>query len=372
MKRKTIIFLLPLLLFFLCGASLEEDFIRSETEKIKSANLSSYLSEETEEILEIIGFDDISTEKILSFSFKDIISFVYESAAKSFTEPLKAVFYILSAAILCSVINCFCDNFSETGPVINAVSTLAVSLTILLPIKEIFTLSAKAIGECSDFMLGFIPVYSSAVAAAGNISSAAGYRTLMLGASSLIGRIASETVLPLICIFLAMCIAGSVSEVDIGEIAKSFKNFAVWVLTVSMSVFSAILGLGTLVSSSADASVSKTAKFLVGSAVPIVGSAVSDALVSLKGCLSLTKNVFGIYGIIVTAAIFLPILITAMSWKICLSSAASISKISGNKNLCGLLSSASSAMGVVLALLVVCSMMFIFSVSILMMTGGGF
>ena len=362
MKRKTIIFLLPLLLFFLCGASLEEDFIRSETEKIKSADLSSYLSEETEEILEIIGFGDISTEKILSFSFKDIISFVYESAAKSFTEPLRAVFYILSAAILCSVINCFCDNFSETGPVINAVSTLAVSLTILLPIKEIFTLSAKAIGECSDFMLGFIPVYSSAVAAAGNISSAAGYRTLMLGASSLIGRIASETVLPLICIFLAMCIAGSVSEVDIGEVAKSFKNFAVWVLTVSMSVFS----------SSADASVSKTAKFLVGSAVPIVGSAVSDALVSLKGCLSLTKNVFGTYGIIVTAAIFLPILITAMSWKICLSSAASISKISGNKNLCGLLSSASSAMGVVLALLVVCSMMFIFSVSILMMTGGGF
>lgn len=359
-------------MFFTCGATAEEDFIKSGVEVINESKISFYLSEETSEILELIGLDNVTPEKILSLSFEDVLILFFESAAKSFTAPIKAVFSVLAAALICLCVNSFCDNFSETGPVTNAVSALAVSAAVLIPIKDVFIASAEVICECSDFMLGFIPIYSSALAASGNISSAAGYRTLMLGASSVIGRIASETVLPLICIFLALCIAGSVSDINVGEIAKSFKSFAVWVLTAAMTVFSGILGLGTLVTASADGSVSKTAKFLIGTAVPIVGGTVSDALVSLKSCLSVTKNIFGIYGIIVTAAIFLPTIITVLCWKICLSAASSVSRISGNGNLYGLLSSAASALGVVLALLITSSMMFIFSVSILMMTGGGF
>lgn len=371
MKIKFLIIILPLFIVFLCGAAAEEDLITSQVEKLNEKELFSRLSEDTEEILGIIGMDDVTAEKILSLSFNDVLLLFSESVKKSLTAPLKAVFSVIAASIICCVVNNFCENFSETGHVINAVSALAVSSAVLVPVKDVFTSSARVICECSDFMLGFIPLYSSAIAASGNLSSAAGYRTLMMGASSLISRLSSETVLPLISIFLAMCIAGTVSDINIGEIAKSVKSFAVWILTVSMTVFSGILGLGTLISSSADSSVSKTAKFIIGSAIPVVGGSVTDALVSLKSCLSVTKNIFGIYGILVTAAVFLPVIFTVLSWKVCISAAASISKISENKSLYGLLSAASAALGIILALLVTTSMMFIFSVSILMMTGGG-
>lgn len=359
-----LIFIFPL---FLCGASLEDKFIEEQTELINDFNLS----DETSEILNKLGIDNVTSEEILSLSFYDFIILLAEAARSRISEPFKAVFTIFAAALICVVIHNFCDNFKQTGPVINAVSALAVSSSVLIPVKDVFISASKVIEECSDFMLGFIPLYSSVTASCGYISSAAGYRTLMLGAVTAISRLSSEIVLPLTSIYLAMSIAGSVSEVNIGEISKSFKNFSVWLLGISMTVFSCILGLGTLVSSSADSTFYKTAKFLIGGTIPVVGSAVSDALSSLRGCLTLTKNIFGIYGIIVTAAIFIPPLISVLSWKICLSAAASLCGISDNKSLSNLLCSVSSVMGILLALLVTIGIMFIFSVAILLMTGGG-
>lgn len=367
MKKLFIIFLILVFPFFSCGSYFEKDFIENQTEQLKDFEISA----ETEKILYELGLKNFSSEEILSLSFIDFINLLLKAAKDRITEPFKAVFTVFAAALLCSLVHNFCDNFKQTGPVINAVSVLAVSSAVLIPIKEVFISASKVISECSDFMLGFIPLYSSVTAACGYISSAAGYRTLMLGAVTVVSRLSSEIVLPLISIYMALSIAGSVSDIKIDELSKSFKSFAIWVLGISMTVFSGILGLGTLVSSSADSTFHKAAKFLIGGAVPVVGSAVSDALSTLRGCITVTKNIFGIYGIIVTAAIFIPPIISVLSWKICLSAASSLCGVFESKNLKNLLFSASSVMGILLALLITLGIMFIFSVAIILMTGGG-
>lgn len=370
MKNKIFVLYILLFSFFLCGAAFENDLVDKQFSALEKYENTSALSEETKEILSAIGIEEADAEKILSFSLKDLIKLVCESLIHKIKEPIKAIASVTAAVLICSLIKNFCEDFSAAGKIVNFSAVIAVSCAIMLPLKNVIEYSAKVIEESSDFMLGFIPVYSSAAVSCGNVSSAVSYRTLMLGTATAISQLSSEIVMPLISIYFAMCIAGSVSDLNIGEISKYFKNFSVWILGASMTVFSGILGLGTLISSSADSSFNKTAKFLIGSAVPVVGSTISDALTTLKGCLSVTKNVFGIYGIIVTAAIFIPPIISVISWKICLSAASAVCGIAENKELCGLLKAASYVMGIMLALLVSISIMFIFSVAVLLMAGG--
>lgn len=368
--KKYIILLIFFCSVFLCGFSYENKLVDEQIDFWEPEKISSNLSEETEDILRFLGIDKLNIENLSELSFDDFINIFMKSITDKIKEPFKAFFYIISAALVCSLINNFCDGFLKSEKVINLVSVLASSGIIFIPMKELLYDTVKIIGECSDFMLGFIPIYSSVISASGYISSAVGYRTLMLGVVTVISRIVSEIIVPIIGIYFAMCIAGSVSDMKIGEISRYFKNFAVWVLGLSMTVFSGILGLGNLISTSTDNAFNKTAKFLIGSAVPVVGSTVSDAITTVKGCLSITGNVFGIYGIVVTAAIFIPPILSVFIWNICFSASSAACKIIDNKNLYNLISSASAITGIVLALLVTTAIMFIFSVAILLMTGG--
>ena len=369
MKKKFIYIVIIIFAFMLSGSYYEEA-IGEQLEIAEESRFSDALSDDVLEMLKKIGIDGLDAEKLASLSFADILKLVAESFILKIKEPFYAAVTVTAAAILCAVIQSLCENFSQTGTVINAVSALSAAATVLVPMKNIITSAAEVIRECSDFMLGFIPVYSSVITASGYVSSATGFRTLMLSAVTVISRLAGELMVPLICIYLAMCIAGAVSDIDISGISKAVKSFAVWVLGALMTVFSGIMGLGTLITSSADSAFSKTVKFLIGSAVPVVGSTVSDALSTVKSCLNVTKNVLGAYAIIVIAVIFLPPIISLVSWKICLSVSSGIGGIFGNKNLSGLLSSASAVMGIMLALVVITAIMFIFSVSIMLMTGG--
>ena len=368
MKEKFIILIL-ISAFFFSGSYSET--IDKQLYTAEKSGFTDSLSEETLELLYKIGMDGISYEKIASLSFKEILKLLTESLSAKIKEPFKAIFSITAAIIICAVANSFCENFSQTGKIINVVAALSASSVFLVPIKRSIESSVKTIEESSDFMLSFIPVYSSAVLTLGNVSSAVGFRTLMISAVTVISRISGEIIAPLICIYMALCITSSVSDINILEISKTVKNFAVWMLTFSATVFSGILGLGTLVTSSGDKVISKTAKFFIGSTIPIVGGTVSDALSSLKSCFEITKNTLGVYAIIAIAAIFLPSAISLLSWKICLSVSSGIGGIFENKCLSSLLSSASAVMGILFALVITTAVMFIFSVSIMLMTGGG-
>lgn len=140
----------------------------------------------------------------------------------------------------------------------------------------------------------------------------------MLGASTAVARLAGNIIVPLMCVYLALCAAGTVAPIGIDSIAKGVKSFAVWVMSASAALFSGIMGVGSIVSSSADGAGAKAVKFVVGSAVPVVGGTVSDALAAAKSCLIMARNVLGAYAIVAAAVIFIPPVISAFAWKICL------------------------------------------------------
>lgn len=363
--------ILFILLFAIClsGSYYPEiagDYILSA----ENSGFSDGISAETKKMLEKIGIEGLDPEALSSVSFEEIWNIITDCIIEKIKEPFESVVSVTVCSIICAAASSFYGDFKISEKVLSAVSALTAAAVFIVPIKNLMFSSAGVIGECSDFMLGFIPVYSSAVAASGYVSSAAGFHSLMLAAVTVISDIADEIIVPLIGIYLGICVSASVSELDISGISKSVKNFALWILGISMTVFSGIMGLGTLAASSADDAFSKTAKFVIGSAVPVVGSTVSEAFSAVKSCLHITKNFLGIYGVFAIAMIFIPSIISLFLWKTSLSVSSGISSVSGNKKLSELLYAASSVTGIMLALVILTAVLFIFAVFIMLMAGG--
>lgn len=355
------------LVLMLCGFDFD-DTVEKQLATAERGGVSDALPESAAEILKSLGVEEMSAQSLSEISFGDAVRLVGESIKERIRAPFLSVISVCAAGILCSVINNF--GSGEMKTVYSAVCTLAAAAAVIIPVKNVLSSGARVITECSDFMLGFIPVYSSVIAASGGVSSAAGYRTLMLGASTAVARLAGNIIVPLMCVYLALCAAGTVAPIGIDSIAKGVKSFAVWVMSASAALFSGIMGVGSIVSSSADGAGAKAVKFVVGSAVPVVGGTVSDALAAAKSCLIMARNVLGAYAIVAAAVIFIPPVISAFTWKICLSLGAGASDMLDNKPLSSLLSASSAVMGIMLAMVLLTAITFIFSVTIMIIAGG--
>lgn len=366
--------IIKIIIILISAAILSGSYYQENAEKYldtaKESGFTEKLPDEGKKALEELGIKGFDIENLSSLSYKDIFVFVAEQIIEKIKEPLYASAAVTACIIICALAGTFTDNMKISGKTINAVCAVTSSAIFIIPVKNVMFSSASVIKNCSDFMLGFIPVYSSAVAASGYVSSAAGFHSLMLAAVTIISETADRIIVPLIGIYLGISVAGSVSDIDMTEISKSVKNFAVWILGGAMTVFSGIMGLGTLAASSADGAFSKTAKFLIGTAVPVVGSTVSDAMSTVRSCLQITKNMLGIYAVLAVAVIFIPPIISLASWKISLYFSSIISSVFNNRNLSSLLSSASSVLGIMMALVILTGIFFIFAVFIMLTPGG--
>lgn len=366
MKRK-LIFVLALTLLFvmLCGFKVEEPL-----EIVNEKELKKALSEDTLDVLDQLGLSDLTPVSLQTLSPSDMLELIFHSFLRKIKEPFGALLTFLIAGIFCMILQSFQEKGSGTDLVYQVCCSLAASSAVLLPLSGMIRSVSATIRECSDFMLGFIPVYTSFTAAGGTVVAASGYHTLVIGMTTVISRLISEIAVPLIGIFMALCVVGTVSPVNMNGLSHSVKSFILWFLGLLTAVFSGVMGLGTLVSAPLDRISGKTLKYIVGSGIPIFGGIAAETLSTVKSCLLLAKNMLGVYAIFVIAAIFVPPLLTVLTWKIVISVGETVGSFFDNKMLTSLLSGTSTVIGILLALLVMIFFLFTFSITVLLLCGG--
>ena len=113
----------------------------------------------------------------------------------------------------------------------------------------------------------------------------------------------------------------------------------------------------------------RTVRFVISSAVPVVGNALSEAYSSLFGCLGVVKSTAGVFGIVVMAGSLLPPVLELSLMMLSLDLAAGIGELLGEKRPVGMLRAISSAMGVMLGLILCYGMMILVSVAVLLLLG---
>ena len=188
----------------------------------------------------------------------------------------------------------------------------------------------------------------------------------------MISQIAAGTLVPLLGIYFAFCLVGSVNPArDLGGAANLIKNVTVWTLGFLMTVFVGLLSVQGLVSASADTVAVRATKFAIGSLVPVVGSALSEAFNSLQGCVNLLKSSIGAFSVLVTVVTVLPSLIQCLFWKLVLAVSQVVADLFGLAGISKLLKAASTVLTILVSILLLFAMLIIVSSTVMMLIARG-
>lgn len=304
------------------------------------------------------SIDDFSSIK--NISTKNIFTQIFSFLKDGGKRPFVAGGAILGILLLSSVVG---DIFSENR-MVQFVATLSLSAVAIMPVVTVITETVSAISAAGVFMLGFVPVFASVLIARGKTLTASGFSAVILAAAEGVSSLCSFVIVPLTGMQLGLAVCGStVPEFNSSSFVRVLSRISKWALTLATTVMLAVLGAQTLINGSADSVSAKTLKFIVGTTVPVIGNAVSEALMTVKGCVKLLGSSVAVYGILAVALIFLPLVIELLLWRIVLLVTASVGEMLSNNQAANLLRSVDSAVSVVLGVMIFVGLLFIIAIT---------
>ncbi|HIZ56585.1 MAG TPA: stage III sporulation protein AE [Firmicutes bacterium] len=318
------------------------------------------------------GIDSVQSSALMDFDLFDFFQNLLRQAKEQAARPLRLLVACIGVMLICSLLSALQTEGEDSGlsRVFQAVGMLCACGVILPPVTSCIQNCARTLQQGSDFLLTFVPVFAGTAAASGKPASGMLYHTVLFGVIQGIAQFASAVLVPLLGIYLAFCITGSVSgRLNISGIAGTVKKTVLWAMGLSMTIFVGVFGVQSMVTASADTVTNKTAKFLIGSFIPVVGGAVSEALNSIQGCLGLMRSTVGAFGIIVCLFAFLPDILAALFFIGSLHLAAGAGDLLGVEKLPGMLRAAGEVLSILVGMLVCFCLLFIVSITILLVLG---
>ncbi len=330
-----------------------------------------YFSPELEQVMEVLGLDSLDASEIESLRIETVFAAVKDAVRERYIGPLRALAAALSGSMVISAVGAVSPGKSALDRLLSVAGVLYFSAMALYPLQQVFRSAAEVISSCQEMLMGYIPVFASIVTAAGSPVSAAAYSSMLLLSSNLAAKLFSGYIVPLSLLLLVISMAAPFTPFDVGKITAMLKKAAVWSLSFSMVIYTGILGLKTLVGSSADSVVDRSAKFVIGTFVPIVGGALSDAMGTAQGCLKLARNVVGAYGILAAAMTCLPSIVELILWQVSLSLCAAFCASFEQVKMEKMFAAASDVTGILFAALACSALTVVISTGVLLLTVGG-
>ena len=366
MKKITIFIITAVAAVWLCtfgyAAELDKESIYSEQYSASGADkLQESLPDEVRE--KLYEFDISSTDISWTEAFtpKNIFANSVVFLKSGGKRPITAGCAVLAVLLLGAALG----NLSEENKLTAYVMTVGITAAAVLPAVSIIKSCVSAISSAGVFMLSFVPVYASILISRGKAVTAAGFSAVMLTVSEAVTALCSFVIVPLTGIQLALSVSGSVlTEINTSSISKAIKKASIWILSLSATVLFGLLGIQTVVGGAADTLSSKTAKFIIGTAVPVVGTTVSEALSTVRGCIKLLGSSVAVYSIAALALLFLPTIVELLLWRVSLLLCASVAEMLGQERSAGLIRSVDSAVAFVLGIMILIGVLFIISVTV--------
>ena len=336
--------------------------------------LMEQVPEDARELMEEANLYDLSVSSLLQLTPKDFFCTVWRMLLQEVRKPVRTMGVILAVVVLCAMLGGLHTAVGENtlSPMFTTVAVLCILTSVVIPILDCIINTSAAVKNAALFMLSFIPIFSAAITAAGQPVTGAAYNMFLFTTCQVVSQVVSQTLIPLLGIYLALCVVGAlVPEIKIASATATIKTIVSWALGFMVTIFVGLLSIQTMVSQGADTVTTKTVKFLVGSFVPVVGGALSEALVAAQGCLRLIKTSVGAYGILVAVFTFLPILLQTVIWYLVTMVASIAGDILGVDKVSTVMKSCSSVLGILLSVILCFGLLIIVSTTVVMVTGMG-
>ncbi|MCL1831771.1 MAG: stage III sporulation protein AE [Oscillospiraceae bacterium] len=314
----------------------------------------------------------------LELTFGGVMAEVWEMLKSEVTRPLQLLVSLVGVIILCAAANALRD--SGGGAAKSTAATAAFEIVGVLAgaglmsaaIAQNVLRTSQTLTAAGAFMLTFIPILAGIMAVMGNLISANLFSTAVVAAAQIFSQIMVMVLMPLSASILGVSVAGAVNpDLKTDKLAETVKTITVWVLGFSATIFSALLGLQSLVAGNADSVAMKAVKFTISGGVPFIGGAVGDALGVVNGSVGVLKGTTGAVGMIAIVMVCLPPILSTILFRLSLNLAGAVSGLFGTDRLTSLLKSGENVLSVVLAMLVCFTLIMLVSIALMIRIGTG-
>lgn len=296
----------------------------------------------------------------LSTVLKEGIAYLYPALRSAATSCLSIFAIVLLTAIV--------ENFpGAPQKATDMVTTIGIALVLFNQSSALIRLGANTVREISEYGKLLLPVMTAAMAAQGGVSSSAALYTGTVVFDALLSGIISKVIVPMLYIFLCLCVANcATGEQILGKLVGFIKWAMTWCLKIVLYVFTGYMGITGVISGAADAAAIKATKLTISGMVPVVGGILSDASEAVLVSAGLVKSTVGVYGVLVIIALWIRPFIEIGTQYLLLKITGGICGIFVSKPPVKLIENFTSAMGMLLAMTGSVSILLMVSVVCLM------
>jgi stage III sporulation protein AE len=296
--------------------------------------------------------------------------------AKFFLHEILMNGKLLSSIIIITVFAMILEtmqNAFERNTVTIVAYSIAYLVLMVLAINSFhvaITYAKDAINNMSDFMLAMIPLVIALLASVGNLASATMFHPLIIFMINTSGLFISAIIFPLLFLSAMLSIASLFSErYQVTQLATLLRNIAMGALGSFLTMFLAVISIQGATSAVADGVTLRTAKYLTGNFIPIVGRMFSDAADTVLNASLLVKNAVGLAGVLILVILCafpaIKILVLALIYN--LSSA--VLQPLGNSPIISALGTIGKSLVFVFAALATVGLMFFLAITIIIAAG---
>ncbi len=369
MIKKIITILLFIAIFTLPVFAEEANLYSDQLKNSGFLEVEDQVPNDIKEYLEQNGIDVGDYNWVNNIKTENVFSHVFSFLKSGLNKPLLALGSVVAIIIISATL--FDSQNNSINTAVSFAETLAVAGIIIAPIFSAVNSAVTAMKTCASFMTAFIPVFAVITAASGKTATSISMSTLLLGAANGVSLISNFAVVPLTGGYMSLSLSSSVSPlINNSGISTAVKKFSLWIMSLISTVFLGILSIQTVVNAHADNLSMRTAKFIIGSSVPVAGGILSESLGTLTASVSLLKSSVGIYGVVICCLIFLPIIIELILWRFSLWVSDFVAISFSLPKTSFLLQAIDTVLSVLIGIILLTAAMFIISLSVVIGSGG--
>jgi stage III sporulation protein AE len=315
-------------------------------------------------------YDFIKGDK--KFSFKEwgqgIVKFVFQE----FVANGK----LLGSLIMLTVFSMFLQSLQsafEKSTVSKVAYSIVYMVLVILALNSFhiaMNYTNETIGTMISFVLALIPLLLALIAASGGIVSAAFFHPVILFLMNTSGLLIQYVILPLLFLSALLSIVSTMSEnYKVTQLAGLLRNWSIGLMGLFLTVFLGVISVQGASAAVTDGITIKTAKFITGNFIPVIGRMFTDATDTVISASALLKNTVGIAGVaillIIAAFPALKILMISFIYKF----AAAILQPLGGGPIIKCLDIISKSIMYVFAALGIVSLMFFLTITVIVAAG---
>ena len=238
-------------------------------------------------------------------------------------EAGRTCFGLIATVVLLSVVQSVRGENTQT---IRLVGTVIIGYLLFHSANSMIRLGENTVKEVNDYGKLLLPALTGTLAAQGAVTSSAALYTGTAFFNSLLGALVASVIVPLLYIYLVLCLAcNALAEGTLEKLKDLTKWLMTWLLKTALYIFTGYLGITGVVSGSVDAAAMKATKLTISGMVPVVGGILSDASETVLVSARMIRNSVGVYGLLAVIAIWIgpfikigaQYLLLKLTWAIC-------------------------------------------------------